>query len=198
MQLGLGLVHHSVYARSKKPTPFGRIHFLLGPFIIILGLINGGIGVGFASKFGLQAFTWFTADGIDLGNHALKIPYAVVVGLLFGFLLVASGLFLFLRSRRRYKPESRSQPDHSFAKQDDREMEIRETSFGEMSPPEPYELPIPYSPTVPAPCKYARKHLCLPLLVPGVDKQFDSEADNFAYHQTLRPCRLRLPRLTHP
>lgn len=50
IQLGLGLVHHSMYARSKKPTPFGRIHFFLGPFIILLGIINGGVGINFAGK----------------------------------------------------------------------------------------------------------------------------------------------------
>jgi hypothetical protein len=48
VQLGLGLVHHSVYVRTNKPTPMGRIHFFLGPFVIILGLINGGVGFNFA------------------------------------------------------------------------------------------------------------------------------------------------------
>ncbi len=48
IQLGLGLIHHAFFSGSGKPTPFGRIHFFLGPFIIILGMINGGLGLHFA------------------------------------------------------------------------------------------------------------------------------------------------------
>lgn len=50
VQLGLGLIHHAFYMKSKQPTPFGRIHFFLGPFIIIMGIINGGLGIHFAGK----------------------------------------------------------------------------------------------------------------------------------------------------
>ena len=50
MQLGLGLVHHTMYVRSNSPTPFGRVHSFLGPFIMVLGLINAGVGFDFAGK----------------------------------------------------------------------------------------------------------------------------------------------------
>ena len=50
IQFGLGLVHHSIYARTKRPTPFGIIHMFLGPIIMMLGVINGGIGFHFAGK----------------------------------------------------------------------------------------------------------------------------------------------------
>ena len=49
-QLGLGLVHHTMYIRTKQPTMMGRIHFFFGPFIILLGWINIGVGFDFAGS----------------------------------------------------------------------------------------------------------------------------------------------------
>ena len=50
VQLGLGLLHHRTWKQTKSPTKFSKIHKYLGPAIVLLGLINGGIGFSFAGN----------------------------------------------------------------------------------------------------------------------------------------------------
>lgn len=45
VQLGMGSWHHWVFKRTNSPTIFGRIHRYFGHIIMLLGIINGGIGL---------------------------------------------------------------------------------------------------------------------------------------------------------
>jgi hypothetical protein len=47
-QFGLGYWHHLLYKRCQKPTKFGLVHRHLGRFVILVAIINGGIGLDFA------------------------------------------------------------------------------------------------------------------------------------------------------
>ena len=134
VQLGLGLLHHTIYVRTSKPTPFGRIHFFLGPFIMLLGLINAGVGFDFA------------------GNSRLNIPYGIIVAAIAIVLSGILGCQMFFRSRRKYKPEQTTEGyqypqfgvDKDGTMYSDHEM-VRQPTFGE-EPPLPYEPTTPYSP----------------------------------------------------
>ena len=54
IQLGLGLLHHRTWKqkqiKSPSPTKYSKIHKFLGPAILLLGLINGGLGFSFAGN----------------------------------------------------------------------------------------------------------------------------------------------------
>jgi hypothetical protein len=50
VQVGLGVVQHGVYRRTKRETILGVVHRFLGPAIIILGLVNGGLGLDLAGE----------------------------------------------------------------------------------------------------------------------------------------------------
>lgn len=50
LQIGLGLSHHLIYMRSGLPTILGKIHRVLGISILVLGVVNGGIGLDFAGS----------------------------------------------------------------------------------------------------------------------------------------------------
>jgi hypothetical protein len=50
VQVGLGVVQHGVYRRTKRETMLGVVHRFLGPAIIILGLVNGGLGLDLAGR----------------------------------------------------------------------------------------------------------------------------------------------------
>ena len=50
VQLGLGLAHHHIYRKSQKPTALSKVHLVLGPAIVIIGLINGGLGISLANS----------------------------------------------------------------------------------------------------------------------------------------------------
>lgn len=51
IQPTLGFLHHRSYKQSASPTLFGKIHrAYLGPAVILLGIINGAVGLDFASN----------------------------------------------------------------------------------------------------------------------------------------------------
>ena len=50
IQIGLGMAHHEMYKRTKRPTLLGRTHLLFGPAILVLAIVNGGIGFNFAGE----------------------------------------------------------------------------------------------------------------------------------------------------
>lgn len=47
-QAVLGLAHHRLYTRWRKETAIGIVHRCLGPAVIVLGLVNGGLGLNLA------------------------------------------------------------------------------------------------------------------------------------------------------
>jgi len=74
IQLGLGLLHHAIFVRTKQPTIIGRIHFFLGPSIMLLGLINIGVGFNFAGKTSLTCgcVNELTHDRQFSNEHTLR------------------------------------------------------------------------------------------------------------------------------
>lgn len=50
VQAVLGLVQHRIFRRTKQITPMGVVHRFLGPAVIVLGLVNGGLGLDFAGE----------------------------------------------------------------------------------------------------------------------------------------------------
>lgn len=112
---------------------FGRVHFFLGPFIMVLGIINAGVGFDFA------------------GNSRLTLPYGLTVGVIAVVLFFVLGFQLFCRSRRKYKPDQTEGyqypafgPGKDGIMYADHEL-TRQPTFGE-EPPLPYEPTTPYSP----------------------------------------------------
>lgn len=88
LQLGLGVTGHAIFRRIRKSSVIGKIHLVLGPLLIFLAVVNGGLGFDLAGS-----------------PTSSKIAYGVCVtvfGLLF---LVARGWLLFRRTPRRYKAE---------------------------------------------------------------------------------------------
>lgn len=88
-----------------------------------------------------------------LDNHALKVPYAVVVGVLAALFIIAFSCFLCLKRKKKYKPEKTdttpTQYPSPFAGDQESEFEMRDPTYG-ASVPEPYEPTMPYSPGMPA------------------------------------------------
>jgi len=86
VQFTLGMFHHRLYKRHQRPTMFGRVHLYLGPFVLIIGAINGFLGFKFADE--------------DNDN----IWYGVIVGVVFVALVAA-----LIWARRRRKTKSGAQ-----------------------------------------------------------------------------------------
>lgn len=136
IQLSLGLMHHAFYLKTNEPTVFGKIHFFLGPTVMILGLINAGIGFNFAERSGLT------------------LPYGIIAGVVSLIFFSILGCLQCYKQRRKYRPESDGpiqplppaghQPEIPGPYQD---FELnRQPTFGS-APPEAYEPTTPYSPT---------------------------------------------------
>ena len=104
----LGLVHHSLYKKrvaavkqgntTKLPgrTVPGHAHLWLGRILIVLGMINGGLGLRLASN-----------SPNERNKHAKAIAYGVCAGLMF-LLYVA---FVILGERRRSNERKQQQVD---------------------------------------------------------------------------------------
>ncbi|KAF2258957.1 CBD9-like protein [Lojkania enalia] len=86
-QFILGLSHHSLFKRRQRPTSLGRAHLYIGPFILIVGAVNGFLGFDFAD------------DEDD------NIWYGVIVGVV----SVALILTLFWVRRRKRKQAIRKE-----------------------------------------------------------------------------------------
>ncbi|KAK5659321.1 hypothetical protein OQA88_1414 [Cercophora sp. LCS_1] len=50
LQPFLGYIHHRRYLKTKRPTAWGAFHVWYGRALIILGIINGGLGLQLASE----------------------------------------------------------------------------------------------------------------------------------------------------
>ncbi|GFF63611.1 LOW QUALITY PROTEIN: cytochrome b561 and DOMON domain-containing protein At3g61750 [Aspergillus lentulus] len=59
----LGVIHHWIYIRKKTRTALAPVHVWLGRILIILGMVNGGLGLRLADN-----------------THGGKIAYGVVAG----------------------------------------------------------------------------------------------------------------------
>ncbi|KAK5019444.1 hypothetical protein BJ546DRAFT_1129575 [Cryomyces antarcticus] len=84
VQLSFGILHHRLYKKHQKPTVMSRIHKYLGPGIILLGLVNGGLGFSFANR----------------SNR--NVPYIIIV-VLVALVFAAIVFFKKRRGNRRVK-----------------------------------------------------------------------------------------------
>ena len=68
----LGIAHHMIYRRKQSRTAFAHVHMWLGRALIILGVINGGLG-------------------LDLSENTTKgeVAYGVIAGIVFVVYLLA-------------------------------------------------------------------------------------------------------------
>lgn len=98
IQLGLGLAHHLIFKKTEKPTAIGKVHMFLGPAILILAIVNGGLGFRLAMD-----------DSDDI------IIYAVVVGVVALTFIGIRGYLYFKSAPRRYRPESESEEVDPYA-----------------------------------------------------------------------------------
>lgn len=87
LQPFLGLAHHYIYVRSNRPTFWGKGHTWFGRGLILLGTINGGLG-------------------LQLANNTTKgeIAYGVIAGVM--FLTYLGVILIGPRMRRKGRAES--------------------------------------------------------------------------------------------
>lgn len=72
VQWALGLWHHLLYRAHSRSTLYGKIHRVLGPAILILGLVNGFLGFDLSGE---------NHDNVWYGVVA-AVVFVTVVGLL--------------------------------------------------------------------------------------------------------------------
>ena len=82
LQPAMGFVHHLLFIRraNGKRTNVGRIHLWLGRILIVLGIINGGLGLRLAgsSPFQSQTTTRKAEIGYSIGAGIMFLLYALV------------------------------------------------------------------------------------------------------------------------
>jgi hypothetical protein len=109
VQVGLGVAQHGIYRRTKRETMLGFVHRFLGPSIIILGLVNGGLGLDLAGESSRTRSQKYRRDEIHAdmqsGNSHYTIPYGVVVAVIGVLFLAILGLQMFHRRHKKYQPE---------------------------------------------------------------------------------------------
>ncbi|KIW99439.1 uncharacterized protein Z518_11178 [Rhinocladiella mackenziei CBS 650.93] len=99
-----GAIHHRLYKRrslavqagkpSKPPgrTPVGRVHLWVGRLLILLAMINGGLGIRLAS---------FSPFQTDSDTQKARIAYSVVAAIMFVLYVVFVIAFEIRRARQR-------------------------------------------------------------------------------------------------
>jgi hypothetical protein len=73
----VGAIHHSRYRKTGQRSILGRIHLWSGRFLLVLGVINGGLGAQLA-----------------LEDYKFKVPYAVIAAVMYSvwlFVVVRHG-----------------------------------------------------------------------------------------------------------
>lgn len=83
VQWGMGYWHHRLYKLTQSPTRYGPIHRYFGQVVLLLGVLNGGIGL-----------TWSSAA------RPFVIGYAVVVAIV-GIGVIGAVVWKRLVARRR-------------------------------------------------------------------------------------------------
>jgi hypothetical protein len=85
-QPAMGLLQHRYFSKSGKKGLFGYLHQWFGRCMIILGVVNGGLGFR------------ITGIGLSIAPTGAVIAYSVVAGV-FGIVYCLS-VFFFARRRR--------------------------------------------------------------------------------------------------
>ena len=78
----LGFLQHSYFRKNKRRGPFGHAHLWLGRILIILGVVNGGLGLRLVDN-----------DGDDGKWRSIYIGLAVTMGVLYVVIVVGTSLF---------------------------------------------------------------------------------------------------------
>lgn len=72
-QWGMGFWHHRLYKKTQTPSMFGVVHRYFGFVVILLAIINGGIGLSWS----------YASNGVLIGySIAVIIVSVVIIGLL--------------------------------------------------------------------------------------------------------------------
>lgn len=107
VQAGLGLVQHRIFRRTKQETVMGIVHRFFGPTIIVLALVNGGLGLDFAGEIIVMGVYVDRMLTKALGNSHHTIAYGVVVAVVGVLFLSIVGIDRFYRRPKikKYHPE---------------------------------------------------------------------------------------------
>ena len=81
-QFFMGGYNHWVFKRTRKPTPFGKVHRFLGHPIMLAGMINGMLGLSL------------------IQSDSLRVPYTVIMAIA-TVALIAGVIYAFWRNRQR-------------------------------------------------------------------------------------------------
>ncbi|KAI5369897.1 Putative DOMON domain, cytochrome b561/ferric reductase transmembrane [Septoria linicola] len=114
LQIGLGLGHHIIFMRSGTSTVLGKVHRFLGISILVLGIVNGGIGLDFA--------------GSSVVGYGIAVAIMTVI---FGAI---SATIYFYNRQHVYKPENQpiAPKDAETGPSDEYEMHQAFASRGQM------------------------------------------------------------------
>ncbi|KAI9820422.1 MAG: hypothetical protein M1832_003755 [Thelocarpon impressellum] len=75
IQLVLGAVQHSLFQRRKKKSALSHVHVWFGRILLVLGIINGGLGLQLANNSRNGEIAYGVVAGV------VGVVYIVVVGL---------------------------------------------------------------------------------------------------------------------
>lgn len=96
-QPALGLLQHLRFRKYGKRTNFGYIHQWLGRFLILLGIINGGLGLHIAGPIG--------SENVPTWSVIAYSVIAAVMGIL--YIAVVFGMRFFRKPKAGSKEEAR-------------------------------------------------------------------------------------------
>lgn len=77
----LGWAHHVIFKQTKKRTWLGFLHTWLGRLIIILGIINGGLGLDDADNTRVGLIVYSVLAGVSFAAYVLVLVVLRVTAL---------------------------------------------------------------------------------------------------------------------
>lgn len=110
----LGLLHHTQFKRYKKRTIWSYGHIWFGRIAIILGIVNGGLGLGLAKRTGFMA-----------PSQGAVIGYSVVAGF-FGLAYILTAIFGERTRSRSQTVSARAEVPTKSSSSSDRERSPRD------------------------------------------------------------------------
>lgn len=112
VQIGLGLSHHLLFMRSGVPTVMGKVHRFLGMGIMVLAVINGGLGFDFAQNE--------------------SVAYSAVVAVMTVILALLTFWVWFYNRKHVYKPEKSNFVETYHDQEPEGEYEMQQAPFASM------------------------------------------------------------------
>ncbi|KAK4178656.1 hypothetical protein QBC36DRAFT_99559 [Triangularia setosa] len=91
IQPALGYIHHRQYVQTQSRGPVSYVHIWFGRILMLLGIINGGLGLQLAQE-----------------RNELVIAYSVVAGVIF-LCYVLAKMFTVLGAQKRQRSRSRKE-----------------------------------------------------------------------------------------